>query len=256
MSRSLLYVENVTVDFDGFKALRDLNFIMDEGELRVVIGPNGAGKTTLLDVISGKVKPSAGRVVFGRDAELSTLAEHEIARAGIGRMFQTPTIYPSLTVFENLELSQARGRGVLAGLFARLSSSQRQAIAATLERVGLENKGEWRAAALSHGEKQWLELAMLMVHDPELYLVDEPVAGMSGEETDRTAEILLDIAKRRSVLVIEHDMAFVRRLGAKVTVLHEGQQLCEGSMEEVQRNQRVVEVYLGRERKGKASAAG
>lgn len=255
MSRSLLYVENVTVDFDGFKALRNLNFIMDEGELRVVIGPNGAGKTTLLDVISGKVKPASGRVVFGRDVDLSALTEHEIAAVGIGRKFQTPTVYPSLTVFENLELAQGRGRGVFAGLVARLSRDQRRTIAETLERVGLDEKAEWRAASLSHGEKQWLELAMLMVQDPDLYLVDEPVAGMSGEETDRTAEILLQIAKRRSVLVIEHDMAFVRRLNAKVTVLHEGQLLCEGSMEEVQGNQRVVEVYLGRERKGKASAA-
>jgi urea transport system ATP-binding protein len=255
VSRSLLYVENVTVDFEGFKALRDLNFIMDEGELRVVIGPNGAGKTTLLDVISGKVRPAAGRVVFGRDIDLAGLAEHQIAAAGIGRKFQTPTIYPSLTVFENLELAQGRGRGVFAGLVARLSADQRRAIAETLERVGLHEKAESRAASLSHGEKQWLELAMLMVQDPALYLVDEPVAGMSGEETDRTAEILLEIAKRRSVLVIEHDMAFVRRLGVKVTVLHEGQLLCEGSMEEVQADQRVVEVYLGRERKGKASAA-
>ncbi len=247
MSGSILTVDRVTVDFDGFKALRDLNFIMDEGELRVVIGPNGAGKTTLLDVISGKVKPTAGRVVFGRHTDLSALSEHEIARAGIGRKFQTPTVYGALTVFENLEVSLARNKGVWATLRARLTPGQRETIEETLEAVGLAAAADRRAGSLSHGEKQWLELGMLMVQDPVLYLVDEPVAGMTGEETDRTAELLTRLAARRSVLVIEHDMAFVRRLSAKVTVLHEGSVLCEGAMSEIQSNPRVVEVYLGRE---------
>lgn len=255
MSGSILYVERLTVDFDGFKALRELNFIMDEGELRVVIGPNGAGKTTLLDVISGKVQPTSGRVVFGRGTDLTGLSEHEIARIGVGRKFQTPTVYGGLSVRENLELSLRRDKGVFATVLARLSPSQRDEIDRALATIGLDGKADQRAGALSHGEKQWLELGMLLVQDPALCLIDEPVAGMTAEETDRTADLLTALAERRSVLVIEHDMAFVRRLAAKVTVLHEGSVLCEGSLEEVQRDPRVVEVYLGREREERSRAA-
>jgi urea transport system ATP-binding protein len=213
---SIIYLENVTVDFDGFKALHDLNFFMDYHELRVVIGPNGAGKTTLLDVISGKVQPAAGRVIFGKHSELVGLRENEIASLGIGRKFQTPSIFANLSVRENLET------------------------------IGLGGRGAERAGGLSHGEKQWLEIGMVIVQQAALLLVDEPVAGMTDEETARTAELLLSIARDRAVLVIEHDMEFVRSLARKVTVLHEGSVLCEGSVDQVQQDERVREVYLGR----------
>ncbi len=234
---SIIYLENVTVDFDGFKALHDLNFFMDYHELRVVIGPNGAGKTTLLDVISGKVQPVAGRVIFGKHTDLNGRRENEIASLGIGRKFQTPSIFANLSVRENLELSLARpSKGVLATLRARLDGGQRGRIEETLE------------GGLSHGEKQWLEIGMVIVQQAELLLVDEPVAGMTDEETARTAELLQSVARERAVLVIEHDMEFVRSLARKVTVLHEGSVLCEGSVDEVQQDERVREVYLGRSR--------
>jgi urea transport system ATP-binding protein len=246
---SIIYLENVTVEFDGFKALHDLNFFMDYRELRVVIGPNGAGKTTLLDVISGKVQPVAGRVIFGKSTELVGRRENEIASLGIGRKFQTPSIFANLSVRENLELSLARpSKGVVATLRARLDGDQRRRIEETLESIGLAGRGEERAGGLSHGEKQWLEIGMVIVQEAELLLVDEPVAGMTDEETGRTAELLQSIAKDRAVLVIEHDMEFVRSLARKVTVLHEGSVLCEGAVDVVQQDERVREVYLGRSR--------
>jgi urea transport system ATP-binding protein len=246
---SIIYLENVTVEFDGFKALHDLNFFMDYRELRVVIGPNGAGKTTLLDVISGKVQPTAGRVIFGKHTDLIGRRENEIASLGIGRKFQTPSIFGNLGVRENLELSLARpSKGVLATLRSRLDGEQRGRIEEILENIGLGGRGEERAGGLSHGEKQWLEIGMVIVQQAELLLVDEPVAGMTDEETARTAQLLQSIARDRAVLVIEHDMEFVRSLARRVTVLHEGSVLCEGSVDEVQQDPRVREVYLGRSR--------
>ncbi|OGK79528.1 MAG: urea ABC transporter ATP-binding protein UrtD [Candidatus Rokubacteria bacterium GWC2_70_16] len=246
---SIIYLEDVTVDYDGFKALRELNFYMDHGELRVVIGPNGAGKTTLLDVISGKVTPSAGRVIFGRHTDLVGRRENEIAALGIGRKFQTPSVFANLTVQQNLELSLARkSKGVLATLRARLDAGEMERIRRTLDSIGLAGKADDRAGGLSHGEKQWLEIGMVMVQDAELLLVDEPVAGMTDEETERTGRLLQAIAGERAVLVIEHDMEFVRSIARTVTVLHEGAVLCEGPVDQVQKDARVMEVYLGRSR--------
>jgi urea transport system ATP-binding protein len=244
---SIIYLEDVTVDYDGFKALNGLNFFMDYKELRVVIGPNGAGKTTLLDVISGKVQPSVGRVIFGRSTDLVGRRENEIASLGVGRKFQTPSIFANLTVRENLELALARvSKGVLATLQARFSGEQRERIESTLETTGLARHADDRAGGLSHGEKQWLEIGMVMVQDAELLLVDEPVAGMTDEETEKTGRLLQGIAQERAVLVIEHDMEFVRSIARTVTVLHEGSVLCEGPVDQVQNDERVMEVYLGR----------
>ena len=249
---SIVYLEDVTVNFDGFKALSRLNFFMDRRELRVVIGPNGAGKTTLLDVVSGRVKPESGRVIFGDHTDLLPLRENEIAQLGIGRKFQTPSVFVNLTVWDNVELSlKRRSKGVFAGLRPSPNAAdERRRIGETLERVGLEAKAQRQAGVLSHGEKQWLEIGMVMAQDPELLLVDEPVAGMTDEETTRTGELLETIAADRSVLVIEHDMEFVRQIARKVTVLHQGTVLCEGPVEEVQGDPRVLEVYLGRRREG------
>ena len=244
---SIVQLESVTVSFDGFKALNDLTFFVEVGELRVVIGPNGAGKTTLIDVISGKVKPSKGRVVFARDIDLDQLCDYEISNLGIGRKFQTPTVFEKHTVRENLELSMKGDRRVWATLFSKPSASDREKIDSTLERTGLRDRASWKAALLSHGQKQWLEIGMLMMQDPKLLLLDEPVAGMSDEETAKTGELIRSIAQDRSVMVIEHDMEFVRSLGSKVSVLHEGRILCEGSMDKVQNDSRVIEVYLGRD---------
>ena len=242
----IVYLEDVTVSYDGFKALDRLNFFMDRRELRVVIGPNGAGKTTLLDVISGRVKPVHGRVIFGRNTDLTTMAENQIAALGIGRKFQTPSVFVNLTVWENVELSLRRpSKGVLATLLTRESAGTRDRIAATLDTVGLGGQAGTPAGALSHGEKQWLEIGVVIAQDPELLLVDEPVAGLTDEETARTGDLLLSIAAERSVLVIEHDMEFVRRIARTVTVLHQGTLLCEGPVEQVQRDPRVLEVYLG-----------
>jgi urea transport system ATP-binding protein len=244
---SIIQLEGVTVSFDGFKALNDLSFFIEVGELRVVIGPNGAGKTTLIDVISGKVKPTLGRVVFGHDVDLERFRDYEISNMGIGRKFQTPTTFEKHTVRENLELSLKGDRGIWKTLFARLGPKDREKIDATLERVGLQDRSGWKAGLLSHGQKQWLEIGMLMMQDPKLLLLDEPVAGMSDEETAKTGELIRSIAKDRSVMVVEHDMEFVRGLNAKVSVLHEGRILCEGSMDKVQNDPRVIEVYLGRD---------
>src|SRR5438876_5923330 len=249
---AIVYCEDVTVDYDGFKALSRLNFFMDRKELRVVIGPNGAGKTTLLDVISGRVKPASGRVIFGHHTDLIKMRENEIAALGIGRKFQTPSVFVNLTVRDNVELSLRRpSKGVFATLLERGDvADERRRIEATLERVGLAAKAGALAGALSHGEKQWLEIGMVMAQDPELLLVDEPVAGMTDEETARTGELLMAIAADRSVLVIEHDMEFVRQIARQVTVLHQGTVLCEGPVEQVQGDPRVLEVYLGRRREG------
>ena len=246
---AIIYLESVTVDYDGFLALNNLNFYMDRRELRVVIGPNGAGKTTLLDVISGRTKPQHGRVIFGHHTDLLGLAENEIAALGIGRKFQTPSVFVNLSVRENLELSLRRpSKGVFAMLLDRDGADERRRIAEALETVGLAAKADWVASALSHGEKQWLEIGMVMAQDPELLLVDEPAAGMTEEETARTGELLQSIAVDRSVLVIEHDMEFVRQIGSTVTVLHQGTVLCEGPVAQVQSDPRVLEVYLGKPR--------
>ncbi len=246
---SIIYLEDVTVSYDGFKALSRLNFYMDRRELRVVIGPNGAGKTTLLDVISGRAKPEHGRVIFGDHTDLLPLRENDIAGLGIGRKFQTPSVFVNLSVWDNVELSLKRAsKGVFATLLERDAGGERERIAATLATVGLADKAARPAGALSHGEKQWLEIGMVIAQDPELLLVDEPVAGMTDEETARTGELLESIAADRSVLVIEHDMEFVRQIARKVTVLHQGTVLCEGPVDQVQTDPRVLEVYIGRRR--------
>ncbi len=243
---ALLYLNGVTVTFDGFKALNGLSLIVEQGELRTIIGPNGAGKTTMMDVVTGKTRPDSGEVFFQGTADLSRLDEAEIANLGIGRKFQRPTIFENLTVFENLELSTADSRGTWATLLARLTPQCRDRIDATLDRIGLAEQRDQFAGSLSHGQKQWLEIGMLLIHDRTLLLLDEPVAGMTDRETEETAELILDLAKDRTIVVVEHDMAFVRSLGAKVTVLHEGSVLAEGSIDHVQNDARVIEVYLGR----------
>jgi urea transport system ATP-binding protein len=252
---SIIYLEDVTVDFDGFKALSHLNFFVDYHELRVVIGPNGAGKTTLLDVISGKVKPVSGRVIFGKDTDLIGLREHEIATLGIGRKFQTPSVYANLTVWENLDLSLRRNsKGVFATLISKSGPSEIERIGATLETIGLTEKRNARAGALSHGEKQWLEIGMVILQDPTLLLVDEPVAGMTDRETEQTGQLLQSLATKQSIIVIEHDMVFVRQLARTVTVLHEGTVFCEGPVEKIQADPRVMEIYLGRKKEADAAA--
>jgi len=248
----ILRVEEVTVRFGGFLALDGLNFSMERGELRVVIGPNGAGKTTLLDVITGKVRPTAGRVVYQPEdrppRDITGLPEQTIARLGVGRKFQSPNVFKSLSVLENLRLAVKGSRGVLASLAAPFLGDDRARIADVLETVGLAAKAERQAGELAHGEKQWLELGMLMAQDPGLLLIDEPVAGMSPRESERTGELLLSMARRHSLLVIDHDMTFVRQIAMRVTVLHEGRLLSQGTIQEVQRNPKVIEVYLGQDR--------
>jgi urea transport system ATP-binding protein len=246
MTDALLYLNGVTVSFDGFKALNDLSLIVEKGELRTIIGPNGAGKTTMMDVVTGKTRPDAGEVFFRGAVDLSRLDEAEIANLGIGRKFQRPTVFENLTIFENLELSLADSRGTWRTLFAHLNPARRDRIAATLARIGLAERSGQPAGLLSHGQKQWLEIGMLLIHDRTLLLLDEPVAGMTDRETEETAELILDLAKDRTIVVVEHDMAFVRSLGARVTVLHEGSVLAEGSVDHVQNHPRVIEVYLGR----------
>ncbi len=243
--RTILYLESVTVSFDGFKALNDLNLYVDDGELRCIIGPNGAGKSTMMDVITGKTRPDSGSVFFGQTINLLQMREPEIAQAGIGRKFQKPTVFEQLSVFVNLELAMQADKGVWACLFARLSGEQRDRIEAVLATIGLTDNRNQRAGALSHGQKQWLEIGMLLMQEPRLLLIDEPVAGMTHQETERTAELLVSLAGKHSVVVVEHDMEFVRSIARKVTVLHEGHVLAEGSMEEVQNNPKVMEVYLG-----------
>jgi urea transport system ATP-binding protein len=246
LTDALLYLNGVTVSFDGFKALNDLSLVVEEGELRTIIGPNGAGKTTMMDVVTGKTRPDSGEVFFRGTADLSRLDEAEIANLGIGRKFQRPTVFENLTVLENLELALADSRVTWRTLFAHLTSERRDRILATSARIGLSEQSGQPAGSLSHGQKQWLEIGMLLIHDRTLLLLDEPVAGMTDRETEETAELILDLAKDRTIVVVEHDMAFVRSLGARVTVLHEGAVLAEGSVDHVQNHPRVIEVYLGR----------
>ena len=245
----ILAIEGVNKTFDGFKAISNLSFYMDEGELRVIIGPNGAGKSTLLDLITGRTKPDTGRIAYRGGIDLTRLNEYQINRLGIGRKFQTPSVYKDHTVFENILLSLQGPRGVWHALFARVTPAQRDRIEQILQLVGLQGKGEWKAGSLAHGQKQWLEIGMLLAQDPKVLLVDEPAAGMSDQETARTGELLISLAGQHSIVVIEHDMTFVRQIARKVTVLHQGSVLCEGTVDEVQNNERVVEVYLGRKKK-------
>jgi len=249
---NLLELRGVTVSFDGFLALNDLNLQLAPGELRAVIGPNGAGKTTFLDVITGKVRPTQGDVLF-RGRSLVGRSEHYISRLGIGRKFQTPRVYANLTTRRNLELAVRGPHDPASLLFGALSPQQRDRVQHLLSVVGLERQAQLPAGGLSHGQKQWLEIAMLVAQDPELLLVDEPVAGLTDEETARTADLLKQLAGDHTVLVIEHDMEFIRDLQSPVTVLHEGRVLCEGSMDEVQSNPRVIEVYLGRDNQEEAA---
>ena len=252
--RSIMYLEGVTVDFDGFKALNVLNLSVNYHELRVVIGPNGAGKSTLLDVISGKVRPVSGRVVFGQSTDLIGLQEHEITELGIGRKFQTPSVYTTLPVWDNLDLSLRRSsKGVFATLLSKVSSEESDTIARTLQTIGLMKKAHVLAGQLSHGEKQWLEIGMVLLQDPELLLIDEPVAGMTDRETEKTGELLQSLTDKHSMIVIEHDMEFVRQIAKTVTVMHEGTVLCEGPVEHIQNDPRVVEIYLGRRKETHAS---
>ena len=242
----VLYLDNISVSFDGFKALNALSLAIDAGELRCVIGPNGAGKTTMMDVITGKTRPDAGSAFFGQTIDLTRLSEAEIAHAGIGRKFQKPTIFEHHSAFENLELAMKADKRVRRTLFARLSSEEEGRIAATLDRIGLAASAGRLAGLLSHGQKQWLEIGMLLMQEPKLLLLDEPVAGMSDEETERTAELFVSLAGTHSLVVVEHDMAFIASIARKVTVLHEGSVLAEGALDVVQNDPRVIEVYLGR----------
>jgi urea transport system ATP-binding protein len=243
---TLLYLDGVTVAFDGFKALNELSLVLEPGEMRAVIGPNGAGKTTMMDVITGKTRPDSGRVVFGADTDLTKLDEPAIARLGIGRKFQRPTVFESLSVRENLLLALAGDRSPRFVLWAHETAAERDRIEEILTTTRLAFERNRLAAELSHGQKQWLEIGMLLAQEPKLLLVDEPVAGMTDAETAQTAELLREINQTRSVVVVEHDMAFVRALGVKVTVLHEGSVLAEGTIDHVQNHSRVIEVYLGR----------
>ncbi|MEH6755023.1 MAG: urea ABC transporter ATP-binding protein UrtD [Alphaproteobacteria bacterium] len=246
LAESILYLEGVSVSFDGFKALNSLNLIIRRGEMRAIIGPNGAGKTTMMDIVTGKTRPDTGRVLFGEDVDLTHLDEADIANLGIGRKFQKPTVFESLTVFENLYLSLKSDRSIRETLFARLRGEQNDRIDATLKTIRLTERRDDLAGDLSHGQKQWLEIGMLLAQEPELMLLDEPVAGMSDAETEQTAILLEEISKDRSLVVVEHDMEFVRDLDCVVSVLHEGSVIAEGSMDSVQVDPRVIEVYLGR----------
>ncbi|MFW6296831.1 MAG: urea ABC transporter ATP-binding protein UrtD [Halothece sp.] len=244
MNSKILETQNLTVSFDGFKAINNLNFSMNAGELRVVIGPNGAGKTTFLDVITGKVQPTQGGVFF-KGRNLKRLSEHSISRLGIGRKFQTPRVYLNLTVRQNLDLACNKNKNVFSTLFNRPSSPEIREVAGLLEVIGLTAKADFSANLLSHGEKQRLEIGMLVAQSPDLLLVDEPVAGLTDEETENVGKLLLALSESHSILVIEHDMEFVRQIARQVTVLHQGSVLCEGTMDEVQNDPRVIEVYLG-----------
>ncbi len=244
MSDLILQVEGLTVSFDGFKAVDSLNFYVEKDELRCVIGPNGAGKTTLLDMICGKTKPTGGTIKF-KHRDLAEMIEYQITRMGVGRKFQNPSVYEDLTVFENLEISYPRKRGVLGSLFFRRQDELFRKIDEVAAQIFLSEVLRHKAGQLSHGQKQWLEIGMLLMQDPELLLLDEPVAGMSAKEREQTAVLLNGISKGHSIVVIEHDMAFVRMIAHKVTVLHQGKLLAEGSMDQVQSDERVKDVYLG-----------
>lgn len=242
---TLLYVENVTVSFDGFKALDDLSLYVNEGQLHCIIGPNGAGKTTLLDIITGKTRPDQGKVNFGQWMDLIGRSESQIAQLGIGRKFQKPTVFESHTLFENLELALKTDKSVWKSLFGRLSKTDRDWIDQVAETIGLKDHLTKKAGLLSHGQKQWLEIGMLLMQNPRLLLLDEPVAGMTPKEVERSGELLTSLAGEHTVVVVEHDMAFVRAIAQRITVLHEGRVLAEGNMDAVQNNPKVIEVYLG-----------
>ncbi len=243
---TILYLEDITVSFDGFKALNRLTLTVDVGELRCVIGPNGAGKTTMMDVITGKTRPDEGTAFFGQSIDLTRLSEPQIAHAGIGRKFQKPTVFENHSVFENLELAMKADKTVLASLKARRTAEQLNRIVETMETIDLLEQADMAAGLLSHGQKQWLEIGMLLMQQPQLLLLDEPVAGMTDEETAKTGQLLKSLAGKRSIVVVEHDMEFISEIAATVTVLHEGSVLAEGTMDEVQSDERVIEVYLGR----------
>lgn len=244
----LLAAEGVNKSFSGFKAINDLNFYLEPGELRTVIGPNGAGKTSFLDLITGRTKPDTGTIEFEGKHDVTRMNEYEIYRLGIGRKFQTPTVYTDHTVWENLLLSLEGQRGVFSSLFFKLNGAESDRINEILGIINLKNQREWKAGSLAHGQKQWLEIGMLLAQNAKLLLVDEPAAGMTDEETHRTGDLLISLAGKHSIIVIEHDMVFVRQIsqGRKVTVLHQGHVLCEGPVDEVQANEKVKEVYLGR----------
>lgn len=242
---TLLYLEGISVSFDGFKAINDLNLYIEKGELRCIIGPNGAGKTTMMDIITGKTRPDSGSAWFGQRLDLLGMSEADIAEAGIGRKFQKPTVFEMLSVFENLELAMAGNKKVWPTLVVKLSGAQFDRIDEVLQTIGLKEEARRLAGALSHGQKQWLEIGMLLMQNPQLLLVDEPVAGMTHQEMDRTAELLISLAGKHSVVVVEHDMEFIRSIASTVSVLHQGSVLAEGSMHDVQNDPRVIEVYLG-----------
>jgi urea transport system ATP-binding protein len=243
---AILYLEDVSVSFDGFRALNHLSLTVDDGELRCVIGPNGAGKTTMMDVITGKTRPDEGTAFFGQTIDLTHLTEPEIAGAGIGRKFQKPTVFERHTVFENLELAMKADKRVRPTLFARLDSGARDRILQTLELIRLVADAKRPAGSLSHGQKQWLEIGMLLMQEPRLLLLDEPVAGMTDDETMRSAELFLQLAGDYTLIVVEHDMDFVARIADRVSVLHEGRVLAEGSMHQMREHEQVIEVFLGR----------
>lgn len=243
---TILEIKDLNISFDGFKAITALSTKVDKGEIRFFIGPNGAGKTTLLDAICGRIKPDSGEVLFADGKDVTRYAEHEIVNIGIGRKFQVPSVFTGLTVYENMELAVIKDRSLCSSLFQKISLGQQAKVDQILETVGLLSKKHFAASALSHGEKQWLEIGMLLAQEPKLMLLDEPVAGMGRKETEKTGELLKRIAGQCTVIVVEHDMEFVREYASKVTVLHEGSILDEGSVEKVQSNQKVIDVYLGR----------
>jgi urea transport system ATP-binding protein len=251
MAHPILTVEDVSKTYDGFKAISNLNFYLFPGELRTVIGPNGAGKSTFFDLITGRARPDKGTIEFSGDIDLTTLSEYQINRLGIGRKFQTPSVFTEHTVWDNLLLSLSGSRGVFASIFHRLTSTDRDRLDELLKLIRLSDKRDRKGAELAHGEKQWLEIGMLLASDPRLLLIDEPAAGMTDEETHRTGELLIALSEKHSLIVVEHDMTFVRQIArdSKVTVLHQGTVLCEGRFDEVQSDPKVREVYLGRGKK-------
>lgn len=242
----ILQIDGLEVSFDGFKAIQSFNFSLEYGELRFLIGPNGAGKTTLLDVICGKVKPSKGQVKFKDHIDLTKYQEHQIAQLGIGRKFQTPSVFIHLTLYENLILSMRQKRGIFSSLFVQTTSEQQDRLLHCLDTIGLAGKAQEIASSLSYGEKQWLEIGMLLMQEPDLLLLDEPAAGMTDSETEKTGELLHEISQQKTIIVVEHDMDFVRQFARTITVMHEGTCLREGTMQEIQADERVADVYLGR----------
>jgi len=243
---SILNINQLTISFDGFKAVRNLNTSVKTGDIHFFIGPNGAGKTTLLDAICGRIKPAEGSIIFKGGVDVTKMSEHQIVELGIGRKFQVPSVFMGITIHENMELAATKKRSIYSSLFSKLSGEQLERIESVLNTIGLYEKRYRTPAALSHGEKQWLEIGMLLVQQPEIMLLDEPVAGMGRKETEKTGELLKEISKECSVVVVEHDMEFVRECAGTVTVLHEGMLLDEGNMADVQKNPKVIEVYLGR----------